>query len=412
MQHLYVYLNNRRVGTLSSELGRLSFVYDEAYLQSPNAVPLAYVLPLSRETYRSGALVAFFSNLLPDESVRLRIARILGISANNIFAMLRAIGEDCAGAVALYPPERAPRPAEPEYAELSEDEAHEVLSSLAVRPLNIGAKDFRISGAGAQDKLVACVRSGRVLLPLHGTPSTHIIKPGIERFPESVFNELYCMRLAAACGLRVAESDILTIKGIAYYVTTRYDRRVSGRNCERLHQEDFCQLLGYEPSVKYQSEGGPSLRQCFELMRDMALSAGDVIEFLKRIIFVFLVGNGDAHAKNFSVLYTNNRPGLAPAYDLISTTVYPALAPKLAMKIEGRYDFRWITRNKMLRMAAKMGLSSRLAEREMDKLLRRLGEILPVFTANMVERYPSAIYSDIRRGIEARMQQLLSAPPR
>lgn len=407
METLNVYLRGNRAGTLVSEHGRMQFCYTTTYLNQPGAQALSYTLPLRAEPYTGGEVVAFFSNLLPDESVRVRLAQYLGISPGNIFALLKRIGEDCAGAVALVPAEREARAhADAEFKVLSEAEAHAVLVALPERPLNVGAEDFHISGAGAQDKLVACVQNGHIVLPLNGTPSTHIIKPGIPRFPESVFNELYCMRLAKTCRLSVAECSVLRVHGIPYYVTTRYDRQQESGKVLRLHQEDFCQLLGYEPSVKYESEGGPRLLQCFQLLREIALPATDIIEFLRRIIFIFLIGNGDAHAKNFSILYMGKANRLAPAYDLLSTAVYPNLPPKLAMKIDGRNHFDWITRGKFLRMGEKAGLRNHLVNAEIDKLLAQLSKILVPFTEKMQQSEPSSIYSEIQSGIEKRILQL------
>ena len=408
MEYLDVYLHDRKVGTLSSDKGKMEFSYSAEYILLPDAEPLAFTLPLSETPYSSGSVVSFFSNLLPDESVRVRIAEILGVSPENIFGLLKEIGEDCAGAVALFSPERRPASVtEPIFKPLSEDDAHNILANLADRPLNVGAEDFHISGAGAQDKLVASVQKGIVYLPLKGTPSTHIIKPGISRFPESVFNELYCMKLAKACGLNTADCDILYIKGIPYYVTERYDRSKNGEIWTRLHQEDFCQLLGYEPSIKYESEGGPKLLQCFELLRNLELPASDTIEFLDRIIFIFLTGNGDAHAKNFSIIYRDGRPRLAPAYDLLSTVVYPNLSPKLAMKIDGEYNFRWISQGKFLRMGTKAGLTEKIVIKEIQKIHKKLNKILDKFTSEMNAQYPASVYDKIKAGIIERLQQIV-----
>ena len=407
MPTLNVYLHGRKVGTLDSDNGRLSFRYDQEYSISATPEPLSFSLPIRKEAFPEEAIVPFFSNLLPDEGVRIRIAEILGLSPDNIFGLLQAIGEDCAGAVALFTPEKTPvEQGRPLYRPLSEDEADDVLTHLAERPLNIGAKDFHISGAGAQDKLVACVEKGRILLPLNGTPSTHIIKPGIERFPESVFNEYFCMKLAKACGLRVAECDILEIKGIPYYVVERYDREKVDGFWRRLHQEDFCQLLGVDPKIKYESEGGPGLIRCFDLMRRMELSAADTIAFLDQIIFCFLVGNGDAHAKNFSVVYKNGRAELAPAYDLLSTTVYPNLVAKLAMKIEKEYNFRWITHGKFVRMGQKAGISEKVIDLELAKLTKRITTAVPKVKLNLSKRHPADVYGKIQNGIELRLAQL------
>ncbi len=407
MPALDVYLHGRTVGILSSDNGRLSFRYDQGYCTLPAAEPLSFALPVRGEVYPEESIIPFFSNLLPDEGVRVRIAEILELSPENIFGLLQAIGEDCAGAVALFAPDKTPaEQGSPLYRPLSEDEADDVLTHLAERPLDIGEKDFHISGAGAQDKLVACVEKGRILLPLNGTPSTHIIKPGIERFPESVFNECFCMKLAKACGLRVAECDILEIKGIPYYMVARYDREKVDGIWRRLHQEDFCQLLGVDPKFKYESEGGPGLPRCFELLRRMELSAADTIAFLDQILFCFLIGNGDAHAKNFSVIYRGGKTELAPAYDLLSTTVYPNLVPKLAMKIEKEYSFRWISRGKFVRMGQKAGITEKVIDLELAKLGKRITAALPKVIAKLSKHHPADVYGKIQRGIENRLSQL------
>jgi hypothetical protein len=123
--------------------------------------------------------------------VRRRIAEILGLSPENTFGLLREIGEDCAGAIAFFAPGRTPSAQGPgDYRELSPEEAARILRELPSRPLDVGEEGFRISGAGAQDKLVACIRGNRIVLPLRGAPSTHIVKAGIPRFPETVPNEL------------------------------------------------------------------------------------------------------------------------------------------------------------------------------------------------------------------------------
>ncbi len=407
MEYLDVYLYDRKVGVLSSDNGRMEFRYVPVYLEQGKNEALSFSLPLRPEPYSEEAIIPFFANLLPDESVRVRIAEILQVSPDNVFGLLKEIGEDCAGAVAFYSQDKSPQAVkEPLYRKLSEDEADNVLTHLSERPLNIGAQDFHISGAGAQDKLVASVERGQVLLPLRGTPSTHIIKPGITRFPESVFNEFYGMKLAKYCGISTAECDILKIKGNAYYAVERYDRLKVDGNWHRLHQEDFCQLLGIDPKIKYESEEGPKLVQCFELLRRMELPAAETIRFLQQIIFCFLIGNGDAHAKNFSVIYRNGRPELAPAYDLLSTAVYPNLAPKLAMKIDTEYNFRWITPGNFIRAGQKAGVSEKVVREQIREMIAKMPKALKKINAKDVVKHPAEVYEKIESGIEARMKQL------
>lgn len=407
MEALNVYLSGRFAGVLSrDDAGRLSFRYDSEYLASGYEA-ISVTLPLSAEPYQERDIMAFFSNLLPDEGVRRTIAEILRLPFEDTFGILKEIGGDCAGAIAFWEAGKERAEEIREYKSLTEEESFKILTELDRRPLGIDDEFRGISGAGAQDKLIACL-DGKVLkLPLKGTPSTHIIKPDIERFENSVFNEYFVMRLAKACGINVAKCDILTLKDRHFYVTERFDREVVNGRVTRLHQEDFCQLLKCRPEIKYQDQGGPSLVECVKLIREtLRLPAVDVLEFVDRVIFNFLVGNGDAHGKNFSVLYRNGQPRLSPAYDIISTTVYPAISKKMAMKFDGEYNFRWITKGKIVRTFERGGIGEKIVLASIAKMCARMKEVLPTFIDEVTAAHPCEIYHDIIRGIRARLSVL------
>ena len=408
MDKLDVYLCNRLAGALErADDGSLSFHYLTEYLDSGNAAVLSETLPLSPEPFGERDIAAFFSNLLPDESARRRIAEILRLPPEDTFSLLKILGCDCAGAIAFYPAGVAPRdPAEPSFRELDEREAAALLRDLSNRPLGIDEEFRGISAAGSQDKLIACVKDGKILLPLNGTPSTHIIKPGIERFPESVINEWFCMKLSKACGFNTADCDILRIDGEDFYVTTRYDRETLDGITQRLHQEDFCQLLKCRPEIKYQDQGGPSLAECAKLILDLRLPAADALDFVNRVIFNFLIGNGDAHGKNFSVLYRDKTPRLAPVYDALSTTVYPAIAKKMAMKFDGKYEFRWVTAGKIVQTFARAGIGEKTVRDAITRQCDKIREILHDFIDRAQTEHPSPILHDIAQGIHRRMKQL------
>ena len=411
MERLDVYLCDRLVGALERSERGMTFRYLPDYLAAASPVGISSTLPLGDGVYEEREVMAFFSNLLPDEGVRRRIAEILKLTPEDTFGLLRMIGGDCAGAIAFWEPGKKPqRPDKPVLRELSDAEADALLRDLGTRPLGIG-DDFRgISGAGAQDKLIACLKDGRLLLPLHGTPSTHIIKPGIERFPESVYNEHFCMRLSSLCGFETAECGILRVAGVDYYVTRRYDRETVGGVVRRLHQEDFCQLLRCRPEVKYQDQGGPSIVECAKLLRDMSFAGADVLSFVDRVVFNFLIGNGDAHGKNFSVLYRGGRPRLAPQYDLICTAVYPQIARKMAMKIDGKFDFRWVTSGKIVRTFARAGIGERAVRDSIVRQVAAIRRALPGLLDEVNVRWPSPVYHDICQGIHARIRQLEHLP--
>ena len=277
---LHVFLNTARVGTLAQDNGTLSFAYSPEYLRLSDTYPLSQNLPLTDEVFHDPAVENFFSNLLPDERIRATVAMILHVSEDNTFGMLKRIGADCAGAVSFYPAGQTPQSSsDPVYRDLSDDEAYRILDNLGQRPLDVGDEGVRISVAGSQKKLVACVRNGKISLPLYGTTSTHIIKPAIPNFPDSVFNEFFCMRLAAKCGIPVAECDILTLNGEPFYTVSRFDRETADGITVRLHQEDFCQLLNVPPKLKYQEDGGPGVEECMRRMTEIKMPAAGKLSF-------------------------------------------------------------------------------------------------------------------------------------
>jgi serine/threonine-protein kinase HipA len=346
-KYLDVFLYNHYVGKLCSDNATLSFAYDAHYLENKNAAKLSSSLPLQKESFDHQITSAFFSGLLPDESVRKRLARYLRISEKNTFALLKEIGGECAGAVSIHPEGSTPDTnGKPKYRVLDDKEANDILSALDKRPMLAGEEDIRISGAGAQDKLVISFVDEKIAIPKRNTPSTHIIKPAIKDLEEPVQNEFFCMKLAKAIGLPVPEVNIHWLEDSPYYLVERYDRRKDKDGMvTRLHQEDLCQAMHIPPEMKYENEGGPTLERCFALLdsriQSGAMAGKNKITLLQGVIFNFLIGNGDAHGKNFSLLYDGESESLAPFYDLMCTVVYSgAYKAKMAMKIRGKYKFQ------------------------------------------------------------------------
>jgi serine/threonine-protein kinase HipA len=341
MKRLIVYMNGKTAGALDEDdSGLLEFRYAPEWTNRPDAIPLSRSLPLLSEPFRGKHARPFFAGILPDEGPRQQIAAILGISARNDFAMLERIGGECAGAVSLLP-EGAPPPTvgETRVRELSEKELRKIVAELPRRPLMAGRDGLRLSLAGSQSKLPILIRGAAIALPLGNTPSTHIIKPEPERFPGLVATEVLCMTLARAVGLSVPPVSIRAVGNKPCIVVQRYDRNIGADgSIARVHQEDFCQALGFPPERKYQQEGGPLLRDCIGLLREWStVAALDIRDFLDGLIFNVLIGNADAHGKNYSILYRGTERRLAPFYDLVCTLVWPELSKTPAMKI-GKSD--------------------------------------------------------------------------
>ena len=377
---LDVYLHNELVGHLiQDDGGQMVFDYNESWLQKSNATPLSQSLPLRRERFKRNECRGFFAGILPDESKREIIARNLGISARNDYAMLEQIGGECAGAVTFVSTGEKLPERNYGYRTLSSQELAAMLKQLPKRPLLAGEDGIRLSLAGAQDKVAVRIESNEISLPLGGAPSTHILKPAVERFEGVVFNEAFCMQLAARVGLPAAKVETRSVEGIEYLLVERYDRTYRQNpggtpSLERLHQEDFCQAQGIVPETKYQKEGGPSLRQCFALLREVSTAPViDLARLLDAVIYNFLVGNNDAHGKNFSLLYhgmgtANQQIRLAPVYDVVSTTYYPELSKDMAMKIGREYSSDKVTLKDFEQLAEEAGLAKPIVRNRVPEL--------------------------------------------
>jgi serine/threonine-protein kinase HipA len=386
---LDVYLHTDLLGHLTQDDdGDMSFQYAESWLQRAGAVPLSHSLPLRAERFRRKECRGFFAGILPEESKREMIARNLGISARNDYAMLERIGGECAGAVTFLP-EGAPMPdSQYGYRELSDEDLSAILKELPRRPLLAGEEGVRLSLAGAQDKLAVRIEGGTIGLPLGGAPSTHILKPNVERFAGAVFNEAFCMQLAAAAGLPAAAVEIREVDRTSYLLVERYDRHHrpmpdGAPEVERLHQEDFCQALGIVSEQKYQKEGGPSLKQCFALVREVSSAPViDLARLLDDVVFNYIVGNNDAHGKNFSLLYRPGRPGeleigLAPLYDVVSTVHYPELSRDMAMRIGEQYSSEKVTLRDFEKLAEDAKLGKPLVRARLTETIERVRNALP-----------------------------------
>ncbi len=375
MSHtLDVYLHNKLTGKLTqNKSGTLSFQYDTDYVKNKHNPAISVSMPIQTEMYEGNSVKAFFSGFLPDDIVRHRLARYLGISEKNAFGFLEVIGGECAGALSLYPEGQIPYKVQATDIEsLDDKKLREILELLKRRPLLVGVEDIRLSLAGAQDKIAVTVKNGQIALCKGTSPTTHILKPVILGIKDSVHNELFCMRLAQLLDIDVPQTDIGWAGETPYFLVERYDRvRTQDNVVTRLHQEDFCQALSVMPELKYEREGGPKIANCLEILHIYsATPAVDRLAFIERVIFNYLIGNADAHGKNFSLLYKKVAPTLAPAYDLLSTAVIPDVSVKMAMKIGGKYDPDKV----FLRHWYQLVPETTVAKRNLEKQLFKMAE--------------------------------------
>jgi serine/threonine-protein kinase HipA len=388
MKELLVLLDGRDVGQVRQKNGRLSFTYDDTWRNAEGAYPLSLSMPLAAAEHPHAVIDTFLWGLLPDnELVLSRWAKKFQASPRNAFALISHVGEDCAGAVQFVSQERREElannaPAETDW--LTEADVATRLRALqADESAGRSPRDTgQFSLAGAQPKTALLFDGQRWGVPSGRTPTTHILKPPTSEFDGHAENEHLCLSLAQALRLPTANSKVQKFENTTAIVIERFDRvstlgpsdKTDGKtnSIYRVHQEDMCQALKTHPSLKYQNEGGPGSKEIIELMRTNnfttrrggyfegryfstnyfasphfgAAVTTDVATFIDGLIFNWLIGGTDGHAKNYSILMSGVSIRLAPFYDIASIFAYPDIDPrkaKMAMKIGDRYDLMEIS---------------------------------------------------------------------
>ena len=358
-EHLDVLLHGERVGKLWKTRERLLFAYEQGYLARPDATALSARLPLKAGPSAEREAGKWFDGLLPEGEQRERIARQAPAASMSTYSMLRAIGAECAGAVEVrIPGERRHADKEP----ASTEEIERYIREMDRFPLRSGERRLTLSLAGAQAKFVLVKEDDGWSWPIGGYVSTHIVKPEQERFPGLVANEHTCMEIARRAGLRAARTTTEQFGRYSTLVVERFDRDGDGN---RIHQEDFAQALGTRE--KYQRDGGPSLKECF------TRSGVGGWELWEQVMFAWLIGDEDKHAKNFSIQYpTGGARRLAPVYDAVCTLAYPELDRGMAMRIGSAWHVREVDAGAIRNEASKCGLPPDEALERLHALAERV----------------------------------------
>lgn len=403
---LAIWLNDVHVASVErGRKGRLTLFYTEHALSNfPSGSPLLSLdLPLTTDRYPNARTIALLDGLLPEGEPRRVIAEDLNLPAGDVFGLIAELGKDCAGALVIQPEDDPPPPptsatsAEP----LSSDDLAELVANLRSSPLGIG-RNVRLSLAGVQEKLLLTrMQDGSWGRPVEGAPSTHILKPPIERFAHTVENEFLCMRIAHHLGLDVAETDMIRVNENPVLVVERYDRVIgSDGSVTRIHQEDFCQAFGLPPERKYEQDGGPTLARIANLLQDYA-SPWSTDDLLRALTLNIAIGNCDAHAKNFSLIHTDSGGvRLAPLYDLICTRLYP-LDAHLSMYVDTVQHADRVSGDRIVNEAAKWGMRGERAEAIVTDLIEQLPDAIAAATTET-----AGVPDELVELIQGRVKQL------
>jgi serine/threonine-protein kinase HipA len=397
---LKLWADGRPVATLGYDASsdRWSLAYDERWVALPGSFPLSPALPFEPPSagYAPGAMKRFVENLLPEGRALDITATTFRVSKSNIFALIAALGTETTGAFRFWRSDQAPPTiaAKPPR-EVTRGELDRRIAERDQIPLAVWDGKVRMSIAGVQDKLMVYLDrpledGGRLLLVEPPLASTHILKPDPDRqaTPHLVVNEHYCMSLARRMGLPVADVGIYRTPR-PVLVVRRFDRVVVDRDgkaadppaVQRLHIIDACQASDLPESFKYERNlgsgehvrdirEGVSFEVLFQRVEQSVNKALARMSLLRWALFQFLVGNSDAHGKNFS--FYVRREGLDPApwYDLLSVVQYPGVSHELAMAWGDAFALEEVRAFQLADFAQRCGIDRKLLQREAARLAK------------------------------------------
>lgn len=408
--------------------GDMGLQYDEAWVNDARGRPLSLSLPfnLHGQPIKGQAVANYFDNLLPDsDAIRRRVAERFATGSVDPFDLLEAIGRDCVGALQILPDGGEPQGFDRvEGVPLSDEDIERHLLDT-VTPHGFARHqdpddDFRISLAGAQEKTALLRWDGAWHAPRGATPTTHIFKlplglVGNKRadMTTSVDNEWLCLRLLKAYGLPTANAEIANFGQQRVLVVERFDRRTSsdGSWLLRLMQEDFCQVAGVSPLLKYENDGGPGLRDLFATLAGSERAQDDMRTLMASQILFWLLRAPDGHAKNFSIgLLARGRYRLTPMYDVMSS--YPVLGNgpghwspftvKLAMALLGKnrhYKMHNIQRRHFNNTARIVNYGSD-AELLIEEILSRTPIVIAQVASELPAGFSDHVANTILGGLE------------
>lgn len=363
MPNLEVHLYQTHVGNLVGTSWR-----DFDFVATPEAVErfgvgsvvLSESVPLVPHQARGKAARrrVFFDELLPEGAARQRLADRVRVAPADTLSLLAAYGRDVAGAVQIIDPTASDRANAPRARTLSTVDIIELLDDVAAFPLGNAPMSGKASLAGVQEKVLLARVGNRWAQCLYGYPSTHILKPVSRPHSDMIFNEDYAARIARALDLAPYATWIESFEGTDVLVIERYDRdgAVPG---QRIHQEDFNQVLGASGAEKYQENGGKvSLGRIASVVAS-AEGPDGLVRLLTLMTLAVCVGNLDMHAKNISLLHLpNGSSRLAPAYDVVPLTHYPGIDGRMAMAINDVYVHAHIRRSDLIAEAGRWGMGT------------------------------------------------------
>lgn len=357
-----VYKQDVLAGTITRTETGNSFQYSDAYLGARGPA-VASTLPVRARPYvsGSGSLPPFFTGLLPEGARLDAVIAAVGTSADDELSLLLAVGADTVGDVQVAPYDAVPQ--DPPQ-DLPTDPTTVRFRDLLERSVDPTSERLDAALPGVQSK----ISDSMISFPIKRARKPAILKLDPPAYPLITRSEHFFLSLARTAGFAVPHHELITdADGEVGLLIARFDRIVNrDRTVTRIGQEDACQLLGRYPADKYRISVNEIAGRVVEVA---TAPQAAVLDLVLQIAFAWMVGNGDLHAKNYSLQW---RPdgivAATPVYDVVSTLPYP-LNQRMALRLDGRDDN--FTRRSFVEFAERFGVPRQLTERRITGMVRR-----------------------------------------
>ena len=365
------------VGTLSvDEEETYYFEYDEHW--EKNGFAISPHLGFA-DDYSSSSIKKFLENLIPEGEGLEDIASFAHIAKSNTYAILHTIGNETAGAL-VFGEYKEPKQAI--FREISPKELTERISKMESKSIAIWDKKVRLSLAGVQAKLPVIIKDGRIGLGDGTLSSTHIMKFQTKKHLHIVINELLCMRLAKSIGLNVADVALKHFGEYPVLMVERFDRVYKEDFVQRLHVVDGCQMLNLPASYKYEQNfgssrdmahvrEGASFKKLFAMSKVCKVPAKAQLELIHWAMFNLIIGNSDAHGKNFSFFIDRYGISPTPFYDMLCVMMYD-FEHGLAMAYGDEFNPNAISAFELRSFSEDVGVNYKLVAKVLGNLCEKI----------------------------------------
>ena len=406
MNSLKVTIQNTLVGTLSVDENEVyHFAYDEQWKEHEFAI--SPHLNFSNN-YSSATIKKFLENLIPEGEGLDDIASFAHIAKSNTYAILHTIGYETAGALVFgeYKEKQ-----EALFREISSEELTQRIAQIESKSIAIWDKKVRLSLAGVQAKLPVILKEGKIGLGDGRLSSTHIMKFQTKKHLHIVVNELFCMRLAKHIGLNVAEVALNRFGAYPVLLVERFDRIYKEDFVERLHMIDGCQILDLPASYKYEQNfgssrdvahvrEGASFKKLFAMTKVCSVPAKAKLELIHWAMFNLIIGNSDAHGKNFSFFVNFHGISPTPFYDMLCVMMYD-FDHGLAMAYGDEFNPNNIYAFELRSFAEDTGVNYKLVAKILTNICNN---ILSALEKGIVDR---ALLSEEEVGFVAKLERFI-----